>query len=59
LGRADSRPVGKIRQHGRADDGELTLRHGGARPQPVAPKPVPAAGQPPGVVPDKAPPRGW
>jgi hypothetical protein len=58
LGRADSFPRGKTRVQGRADDGDLTIQHKGAQPQPVAPKPTTPAGQSPGVVPGKVPPRG-
>jgi hypothetical protein len=51
LGRSDSRPAGKIRVHGRSDDGDLTLRRGGPKPQPAAPSPRPAQGQPSGQLP--------
>jgi hypothetical protein len=53
--RSDSRPVGKIRRHSRADDGDLTMRHGGSQPQPVAPSTgaVTPVGQSPGPLPDK------
>jgi hypothetical protein len=55
LGRADSFPRGKGRVHPRADQGDLVLQHKGAQPQPVAPKPTPAQGQPPGQLPPDPP----